>query len=294
MEVQIPDVRGRFVVVVHTQVPPVSDHLMELFVLLDAITNSNARDVLLVFPYMPYSRSDRKNKPRISVMGRTLPRMFNRVFGIKRVLLLDPHDSHTKHYYEPDADEITAIYMMIDHINRVIIGDKNRDDFVVVFADAGAASRYKKVAHILELPYAQIDKDRPKGDKGLQFNRVIGKVKGKVCLLIDDEHATGGTALGDAKILTEAEAAKIINLVIHPVLEKDDVSHAGLIKTMQASPIDHFVVTDSIPIFHKLPRKSKFTVLPSAPLLGEAINRIVQDDSLTALHQVEGVRYYLR
>ena len=114
IQVQVDNVRGHFVVVIHTQVPPVNDGLIELFALLDAINNARPADVLLVFPYMPYVRSDRKNKPRISTMAHRLAHILSVSFEIKRVILLDPHDSHIKHYFNPVADEISAIYLMID------------------------------------------------------------------------------------------------------------------------------------------------------------------------------------
>jgi len=288
---QIPNVRGRFVVIIHTQTSPVNDRLFELFHILDAVCNSHPADVLLVMPYMPYSRSDRKNQPRISVMGKQLPKIISQ-FGVKRVLLLDPHDSHIKHYFDTDADEITAQYLMVDYIERVLFSEYPRDHCSMAFADGGAAKRFRKMAHLLKLPVVHIDKDRPDNDENPEFKAVIGQVKGRVCLMPEDEIASGRTAIGTSDILIEAGAKAVIFLAIHPVLNKVGQPEKTVVQLLEKSSIARFVVTDSVPVFHKLGKKSKFRVLPSAPLLAEAIRRTVQNDSLTTLHDPKGVDLY--
>ncbi|MCX6779005.1 MAG: ribose-phosphate diphosphokinase, partial [Candidatus Magasanikbacteria bacterium] len=198
---KIDNVRGHFVVIIHTQVPPVNDHLIELFTLLDAIENSGAEDVLLVFPYMPYARSDRKNQPRISTMAPRLAHIFVNSFGIRRVLLLDPHDGHTKHFFTPAADEISALYLLADYIKTQFFLEKKKEECAIVFADAGAAKRFGHLAHLVSLPVAYIDKDRPDNGENPDIKKVVGDVRGKFCILIDDEILTGGTVIGDTKIL---------------------------------------------------------------------------------------------
>ena len=293
LEVQVDNVRGRFVVVIHTQVPPVNEHLIELFALLDAINDARAADVLLVFPYMPYARSDRKNKPRISTMGHRLPRILTAALDVRRVILLDPHDTHTKHYFEPAADEISAIYLLVDYLEKKFLSSaQDRENNVVVFADAGSAKRYELVAHLLKLPIAYIDKDRPDDTESPEFKQVIGKVGGKRCFLIDDEILTGGTSIGDANILLEGGASSVIMSVIHAPLASQKLTDAEIVGKLEESPIERFVITNSIPVEHKLPDKTKFVVLSVAPLLAEAISRTVQDGSLTDLHKRENVRLY--
>ena len=218
LQVQVENVRGHFVVVIHTQVPPVNDRLIELFALLDAINNARPADVLLVFPHMPYARSDRKNKPRISTMGHRLPYILATSFGIKRVILLEPHDSHIKHYFNPAADEISAAYLMIDYLEREVFNSKPKEKSVVVFSDAGAAKQYGKIAHLLKLPAAYIDKDRPDDIEVPQFNDVVGKVKDKFCLLVDDEILTGGTSIGDAEKLISRGADSVYMAASHAAL----------------------------------------------------------------------------
>lgn len=295
VQVQIENVRGHFVVVVHTQVPPVNDRLIELFALLDAIINARPADILLVFPYMPYCRSDRKNQPRISTMGHRLADILAKSFRIERVLLLDPHDSHLKHYFYPAADEISAIYLLTDYLKRRVFTSKPKGNSVVVFADAGAAKRYGQLAGLLNLPVAYIDKDRPDNRENPLIKKVVGEVRGKFCLLMDDEILTGKTAIADAKTLLSKSigADSVYMVATHGILDDKKLPQSKLIKELEGSPVEKFIVTDSVPIRHKLnTRKTKFVVLTVAPLLAEAIKRTVLDESITELHQLKNVFLY--
>lgn len=292
LQVQVENVRGHFVVVIHTQVPPVNDHLIELFALLDAIINAGPADILLVFPYMPYGRSDNKNNPRISVMGCRLPHIFTHSFGIKRVILLDPHDSHIKHYFDPAADEISAIYLMVDFLERKIFSTRSKKDSVLVFSDAGSARRYGKVANLLNLPEVYASKERLDDKENPTLKKIVGDVRGKFCLLIDDEILTGSTAVKDAEMLVREGATYVYMLAIHAILASKGLSDRELIKKLNRSPVENFVVTNSVPVSHKLIDPSKFIVLSIAPLLAEAIKRTVLDESLTQLHQLSNVDLY--
>ncbi len=291
LQVQVENVRGHFVVIIHTQVPPVNDRLIELFALLDAISNAQPADLLLVFPYLPYSRSDRKNKPRISTMGHRLPYILTNSFGIKKVILLEPHDSHLKHYFNPAADEILAIYLLVDYLKREVLTPDLKKNSLIVFSDAGAVKRYEKVPHLLELPTAHIDKERDDDSEKPRVKRVIGEIKNKLCLLIDDEILTGKTAVGDAKMLLKEGANSVYMLTIHGILADKKLSETELIQKLEKSPIERFIITNSIP--HKLDAKlTKFTVLSIAPLLAEAIKRAVVGESLTELHRPDNVSLY--
>lgn len=292
MQVQIDNVRGHFAVVIHTQVPPVSNNLVELLALLDAIANSKPRDVAVIFPYMPYARSDRKNKPRISVMAPRLADILCTSYGLTKILLLDPHDNHCKHFFKPAADEISAMYLLVDYIERSIFPTYPRENCAIVFADAGAAKRFSDLAYILKLPVAHIDKDRPDDTEQPDFKKVIGEVRDRICLLVDDEILTGGTVLGDTSLILSEGAGKVLFLAIHAPLENKKTSTQEVIRKLEDSPLERIVVTNSIPVAHKLGSPTKFVVLTVAPLLAEAIARMVQDDSLTDLHQPCNVRLY--
>ncbi len=288
----IDNVRGHFVIVVHTQVPPVHNGLFELFGILDAIKNAQAADILLVFPYMPYVRSDRKNKPRISVMAHRLADIISNSFRIRRVLLMDPHDSHVKHYFEPAADEITAINLVGDYLERKFFSIHPKQDCVMVFADAGAAKKYGTLAHDLQIASAYIDKDRPDDMENPEIKKVVGSVDGRVCILIDDEILTGKTSVQDAETLIKEGALEVHAFAIHGILNNKKTSWEAVIKKIDESPIRTVVVTDSIPVRHKIDSNPKFVVLSVVKLLAHAIGNAVQGGSLSALHERKNVDLY--
>ena len=291
VEVQIDNVRGYYVVVIHTQTPPVNQRLVELMNLLDAIYNSNAADLLLVFPYMPYARSDRKDKPRISVASKLLAKIFNQTLGVKRVLLLDPHESHVKHYFDPSADEISTIYMYADYLLyyiQTILGG-NKEDVLICYSDSGAAKRFAKLTEITELPHDYIDKGR--AGKVVYIKRKIA-AEGKICIMIDDEVCSGGTATLDAQALKENGAKQIIMFTPHAPLSKEGKTSQELIVALNNSPIDSFVFTDTIPVEDKIKGNEKFKVLSVAGLLAEAIKQTIEDDSVTQLHEPGNVGLY--
>ncbi|MBN1325932.1 ribose-phosphate pyrophosphokinase [Candidatus Falkowbacteria bacterium] len=293
VQVQIEKVRGYFTVVIHTQCPPVNTRLMELFALLDAIYNSNPADLLLAFPYMPYARSDRKDQPRISVMSKVLAETFNNVLGVRRVLLLDPHDSHVKHYFKPSADEISSIYMYADFLLYWIeenLGGK-KDDVLIAFSDGGAAKRFHKLPKITGLRHDYIDKIRLDNKGTIKIERDID-CQGKTCFMVDDELCSGGTAIEDAKALNKNRAAKIIMLAPHAPLSKKRMESRDLIARLNDSPIDHFLFTDTIPSDDKIQGEKKFHILSVAGLLAEAIAQTIANDSVTKLHEPDNVQLY--
>jgi ribose-phosphate pyrophosphokinase len=300
LQVKVDNVRDHMVVVIHTQVPPVNENLVELLLLLHALKNSRAGEVLLIFPYMPYARSDRKNEAHISSGGVLLPQILGRVLGVHRTLLLDPHDTHVKHYFEvgsiPAADEVTATLLMVRELNRII--DRrgwDRAETVAVFADAGAATRFRNVPELLAIDQAHINKARSDNSEMPMSKEIVGVVEGRHCLLVDDEILTGSTAVRDAERLVKHGAKSIVMGAIHaPLADKRYGNDEEVMMRLVDSPIEHFVFTDSIPCDKKIALcPDKFTLLTIAPLLGESIKRIALGQSLTELHQEENVALYL-
>jgi len=284
---QIDNVRGYFVVVIHTQCPPLHDRLFSLFALLDAIYNSNAADLLLSFAYMPYARSDRKDKPRISVMSKFLAEVLNNVLGVRRVMLLDPHDSHVKHYFKPSADEISSIYLYADFINQLIAtqfaGDMGR--LLLAFSDASAAKRFSKLTELLPfLQHDYIDKYRKDHKGTLELQKEI-LCSGKICIMVDDEICSGGTAIGDAESLKRNGADKIIMIAPHAPLAKNGMTTEQIMASIEASPIDQIIITDTIPAEEKIKLSSKFHVISIAKLMALAIQQTILDESVTKLHE---------
>lgn len=294
LDVIVPEVRGKEVVVVHTQVPKVNDNLLELFALLHAVKHSSPSRVLLVFPYMPYARSDRKNKPRVSVMGVLIPQMITTHLLRKadKVLLLDPHCTQTKQYFDPFAEEITAAYLFADHMINGLIQDQGSENCTLVFADAGSVSRFERLSDLLGISTAYINKSRVDDSENPSVNAVVGDIKGKHCIIIDDELLTGATAVKDAQRLIENGAASVCMYVVHPIINDKTMGPGSVVERIDNSPISKMVITDSIPVHSKIEGHEKFQVLSVAPLLAEAISRIVSGRSISDLYKLENVSLY--
>lgn len=286
LEVQVDNVRDHAVLVLHTQTPPVNDNLIQLFALLDAINNSHPRRTYVVFPYMPYSRSDRKNRPRISVMGQRLPEILTKVLGVRRVMLLEPHSQHLKQYFTPTADEVPAVPLLVSEIQQNHLKKWAKDDCVLVFADAGAAKRFEEVPAVLGLEQAYIHKSRPDNDERPAIKGVTGNVQGRHCFIVDDEILTGNTLLKDAELLKSHGAASIHMFAVHGVLADRRSTQADLMRRLCDSPVDEIVVTDSVPVANKAAIGApKVRVIEIAPLLGEACKRMLLGESLSELHR---------
>ncbi len=289
IEVQVDNVRDHVVVVLHTQTPPVSDHIVELLALLDAINNAHPRQTFVVFPYMPYSRSDRKNRPRISVMGQRLPEILNKVLNVRRVMLLEPHDPHIKQYFVPTADEVPALPMLVEYIRNEYLSTLNREDCAVVFADSSAAKRFEQVPSSLGIEPAYIYKSRTDHSESPTVKVVTGNIKGKHCFLVDDEILTGNTVLKDAAMLKHEGAASVRMLAVHGVLCDKNLTTQQLMAKLVDSPVDEFVVTDSIPLDDKVSfSQGKLKIIPIAPLIGEVCKRLILGESLSQLHRLAG------
>lgn len=290
IEIQVEEVRGSFVVVVCTQAPPVSQNLVSFLLLIDAIQNASVGGLLLIFPYMYYARSDRKNKSRISVGGPLMARIINRVLGVKKVIVLDTHDEHTRNVFEPSADGVTAVYLLADYLKKTTDLVENPQDYVLVFADAGSAKRFDKLADFLGVPVAYINKKRQV--KKIEIKQVVGDIADKVCILIDDEILTGNTAIKDGEILKQNGAKDIIMMAIHGILSKYEESEDFVAKRFEDSVFSRVIITDSIPLKKKLAGSTKFEVVSVAKLLAEVIKRVYMDKSLSHLHKPENVRLY--
>lgn len=290
IEVQVDNVRDHAVLVLHTQTPPVNDNLIQLFALLDAINNSHPRRTFVAFPYMPYSRSDRKNRPRISVMGQRMPEILNNVLGVRRVLLMEPHSQHLKQYFSPTADEVPGVPLLVADIQRNHLKRWSKDDCVLVFADAGAAKRFEEAPSILGLEQAYIHKIRPDNEERPAVKGVTGNVEGKHCLIVDDEILTGNTLVKDAELLKAHGAATIHMFAVHGVLADRKLSQADLMRKLSESPVDEIVVTDTVPVANKASLGgAKIRVIEIAPLLGEACKRMLLGESLSELHRYASV-----
>jgi ribose-phosphate pyrophosphokinase len=262
------NVREQDVFVVQTAAPPLSEHIVELLILLDALTHASARRVTAVLPYFPYARSDKKDEPRISVTARLMADLLATA-GADRVLTVDLHSPQIQGFFSMPADQLTAVPVLCERLRA-----EGVEETVVVAADVGEAKDAGHFAKRLELPIAIIDKRRTGDDERADAVAVIGDVVGKRCLLVDDEIATGGTIFSATEFLLDRGARSVAAAVVHPVLSGRAVERLG------ASRLDRLLVTDTIPLSAA---SSKIEVVSVAPLLAEAIGRIHDGRSVSAL-----------
>ncbi len=266
----LENVRERDVFVVQSFTEPVSDHIMELMITLDALRSASAGRITAVIPYYSYARSDKKDAPRISITGRLIADLLHSA-GANRVLTMDLHAPQVHGFFSVPVDHLTAIPIITDYVS-----DKySLDGAVVVAADAGGAKRVGRIAEILHLPMAIIDKRR-KSDQNVQQGFVVGEVKGRLALVFEDEIATGTTMLTTIQTLLEAGAELVIAGATHPILCGPAVQNLG------GSDLRELIVTNTCFVG---PEKDfpKLTVLSVAQLLAEAIHRIHTGESVGAL-----------
>ena len=285
----IDDVRDHCVVIIVSHASPIHDQIFEFFHLADAAINADAREIILAFPYYPYVRSDKKDQPRISVMSRFLADICNNL-GIRKKLILDPHNDCVLQYFRPTANGISAVPLLTDFLQRKVLTPETREQSTIVFSDNGAATRYREIARILALPTAYIDKQRVNGiSKPIG---VIGDVSKSHCYLFDDEIMSGGTAMDDSDMLRSKGAESVTLCAIHAVLAHSKLKDHELIQKLERSSINKVVVTDSIPLGKKLAGSTKFEVISVAKLMAEAIKRTILGESLTQLYSMDKVSLY--
>jgi ribose-phosphate pyrophosphokinase len=269
--VQIEEnVRNCDVFVIQTSAPPVNEGIMELLITIDALKNASAARVTAVLPYFPYARSDKKDKPRISITARLIADLLQTA-GADRVLTMDLHSPQIQGFFRIPVDQLKAVRLICNHYKKR--GDLS--NYVLVAGDAGEAKELGAYANRLNLPMAIVDKRRYGDDEKPKAVNVIGDVEGKHCLIVDDEVASGGTLIEAANFLVKRGAIAIEATCVHPVLSGSAVAK------ITDSPIDKLVVTDSIPTNQK--KFDKLTVLPVAPLFAKAIRRIHDGDSVSDL-----------
>jgi len=241
---------------------------------------------------MDYSRSDRKDKPRISTMGKFMANCVNRECGVKKVLLLDPHSEYIKEYFDPTADEISAKYLWIDYLEKEIFPSTPREKCAIVFSDVGSAKRYREVPNLLQLPYAYLDKAGRDKQGTPEIKGVVGDVSQKACMLIDDEALGGGTLTAAVNAIIQAGADSVYAFIVHGILSKKGMSACEVVKKLEDSPVKKIIVTNSVPLGGKLAGTSKFHMIRIEGLLAEAIRRTVLNEPLTELYLLDKVPLY--
>ncbi|MEM7454690.1 MAG: ribose-phosphate pyrophosphokinase [Planctomycetota bacterium] len=269
---KIEDVRGRDVFLVQPTCPPVNDTLMELLIMIDTCLRASAERITAVIPYFGYARQDRKDEGRVPITAKLVANMITRA-GADRVLTMDLHAAQIQGFFDVPVDHLYAATVLNRHFQNLGLEPK---DLVIVSPDEGSIKRAVGHAKRLGGELAIIDKRRTGADETQQENIIGGPLKGKVALMFDDMISTAGSICGAAKLVKEKGAREIHVAATHGVF-------AGpAIERLKTAPIDSIVVTDSIPISDEkfLPNMK---ILSVAQILGEAIRRIHQHKSISAI-----------
>ena len=262
-------VRGCDVFIIQSTSEPVNENLMELLILVDALKRASATSINIVMPYYGYARQDRKARSREPITAKLVANLLETT-GATRVVTLDLHAPQIQGFFDIPIDHLQGVPILSDYIK-----DKNLDDIVVVSPDHGGVIRARRMADRLKAPIGIIDKRRPKPNVAEVMN-IIGDVEGKTAIIIDDIIDTAGTMQLAADALIEKGAKEVYACATHPVLS------GPAIERIQNSQITELVVTNTI----QLPEEKqidKITQLSVASLIGEAIIRIHEDQSVSIL-----------
>ncbi len=267
----LDNVRECDVFVVQSSCPPVSDNLLELLIMIDALKHASARRITAVLPYFPYARSDKKDRPRISITARLIADLLETA-GANRVLTMNLHSPQVQGFFRIPADQLNATPLVCDHLRNTT----DLADSVLIASDVGEAKDLGEYANRLGLPMAIIDKRRYDDSEQPEAVAVIGEVAERNALIIDDEIASGGTMIAAAEFLKKSGVKRIQAAAVHPVMS----GHAK--DRLDASPIERVVVTDTIPIEPER-RSAKVETVSVAKLFAEAIYAIHHGESISEL-----------
>ncbi|MGH7207571.1 MAG: ribose-phosphate diphosphokinase [Nitrospiraceae bacterium] len=264
------NVRGTDVFVVQSCCTPVNNSIMELLIMIDALKRSSAYRITAVIPYFGYARQDRKDQPRVPISAKLMADLITTA-GADRVLTMDLHAGQIQGFFNIPVDHLYATPVLLDYITK-----EGRADLVVVSPDAGGVERARAFAKRLQASLAIIDKRR-EGPNNAQIMNIIGDVEGRNALLLDDMIDTAGTIVQGAQACAEKGARMVWAGCTHPVLS------GPALERLQESCLTQVVVTNTIPLNGKEQRCPKLRVLSVAPLLGEAITRIHEEESVSSL-----------
>ncbi|MDW8093843.1 MAG: ribose-phosphate pyrophosphokinase [Caldimicrobium sp.] len=265
------NVRGADVFVVQPTCTPVNENLMELLIMIDALRRASARRITAVIPYYGYARQDRKTAPRTPISAKLVANLIV-VAGARRVLTMDLHAGQIQGFFDIPVDHLYAMPVFIQYIKDNFY----KEELLVVSPDAGGVERAREYAKRLNVGMAIVDKRRPRPNESEVMN-IIGDVKDKVALIIDDMVDTAGTICKAAEALLDRGAKEVYAIATHPVLS------GNAIEKIASSPLKALIVSDTIPLREEAKKLEKIKVLSVANLLGEAIRRIHTDDSISSL-----------
>ena len=269
----LENIRGRETFIIQSTCPPTAENLMELLVMVDAARRASAARITAVMPYFGFARQDRRPRSaRVPITAKLVAKMIG-VAGVDRVLTVDLHADQIQGFFDISVDNVYASPLLLGDVWK-----KKYEDMVVVSPDVGGVIRARALAKRLDdADLVIIDKRRSKANQSEVMN-IIGKVKGKNCVMIDDMVDTAGTLCHAASALKGKGAATVAAYITHPVLSGPAVS------SISESELDEIVVTDTIPLSEAAQACSKIRQLSTAELLAETMRRISDEESVSSLY----------
>jgi ribose-phosphate pyrophosphokinase len=265
------NVRGADVFLVQPTCTPVDHHLMELLLMIDAFKRASAERITAVLPYYGYARQDRKDRPRMPISAKLVASLIERA-GASRVLALDLHAAQIQGFFDIPVDHLFSAPVMVEYFDDRF----RRGELIVVSPDAGGVERARSFAKKLNSPLAIIDKRRTDANVAEVMN-IIGEVRGKHCLMVDDLVDTAGTLVKGVEALLNQGAKSVMACATHAVLS------GPAVERICSSPLEELVVTNSIPLAPASASCRKIRVLSVAPLLARAIQSIHEGGSVSTL-----------
>ena len=265
------NIRGNSIFIIQGISSPANDNLMELLLCIDALKRSSAKNITAVIPYFGYARQDRKVVPRTSISAKLVSNLITKA-GADRIVTVDLHAGQIQGFFDIPVDNLFATPIFARHIKKRL----NNKNLICVAPDVGGVERARALGRKLDVGLAIIDKRRPSPGKSQVMN-VIGNVKGKTCIIVDDIIDSGGTIVNAAQALINRGAKEVHVYITHGVLSGEAV------EKIKKSKIKNLVVTDTIDNDNKVKKTKNIEVLTISNILGEAIKRISNSTSVSSL-----------
>ena len=264
------NVRGEDVFVIQSGAKDRNFHLIELFVMIDALKRASAERITAVIPYYAYARQDWKDRPRVPLTARLVADLLE-TSGADRVLTMDLHSPQIQGFFSVPVDNLMAQGVLAEYVNQLAL-----DNVTVISPDAGGVGRAKWFAKLLKAELGIIDKRRPMPNVAQVFN-VIGEVEGRDAVILDDMVDTAGTLVQSVEALLEKGARRVLSAITHPVLS------GAAMEKIENSRMEKMIVTNTIPLNEGAYNSDKIEVLSVAQLFGEAVRRIHEGSSVSSL-----------
>ncbi len=265
------NIRGNSIFVVQSTSNPVNDNLMELLICIDALRRSSAKNITAVIPYFGYARQDRKVVPRTAISAKLVSNLITDA-GANRILSVDLHAGQIQGFFDIPVDNLFATPIFARHIKKNI----KTNNLICVAPDVGGVERARALSRRINVGIAIIDKRRPTPGKSEVMN-IVGNVKNKICVIVDDIIDSGGTIVNAAKALKDKGAKEIYVYITHAVLS------GSAVDKIKESQIKKLIITDTIDNSKKIKISKKIEVISFAPMISEAIKRISNSTSVSSL-----------